>query len=122
MAWDTRTASTYARTHAGATSHHRCAEFTRMAINAGGVNIGNTQHAKDYGGLLINAGFRPIGSHSSPKAGDVVIIQPYAHGNPSGHMAIYDGNTWYSDFVQRDMWGGPGYRSATPDYVIYRKD
>ena len=29
--------------------------------------------------------------------------------------------TWYSDFRQRDMWGGPGYRSARPAYKIYRK-
>ncbi len=121
MGWDTRTAATYARTHAGATSQHRCAEYTRKAINAGGINIGNTHHAKDYGGLLSNAGFRPVSTNSSPKEGDVVVIQPYAGGNPSGHMAIYDGNNWYSDFRQRDMWGGPGYRSAHPAFQIYRK-
>lgn len=52
----------------------------------------------------------------------MVVIQPYDGGNPVGHMAIYDGTTWYSDFRQRDMWGGPGYRSAQPTYKIYRKN
>ncbi|GJK84389.1 hypothetical protein GT695_00415 [Citrobacter amalonaticus] len=28
---------------------------------------------------------------------------------------------WYSDFRQRDMWAGPGYRAAKPAYIIYRK-
>lgn len=31
------------------------------------------------------------------QAGDVIIIQPYEGGNPSGHMALFDGQEWYSD-------------------------
>ncbi|WP_054179318.1 CHAP domain-containing protein [Trabulsiella odontotermitis] len=122
MTWDIRTATSYAKNHAHAHSVHRCAEYTRKAIGAGGIILGNTGHAKDYGSLLINAGFRAISPHESPKAGDVVILQPYEGGNPSGHMAIFDGQDWYSDFRQRDMWSGPGYRAAKPDYIIYRKD
>lgn len=99
-----------------------CAEFTRKAIQAGGITLGHTYHAKDYGPMLRSAGFTAIGTYEMPREGDVIIIQPYAGGNPSGHMAIYDGAEWYSDFKQRDMWAGPGYRAARPSYTIYRKN
>lgn len=53
-------------------------------------------------------------------AGDVLVIQPYKGGNPHGHIAMYDGEDWVSDFVHTDLWGGPGYRKATPDIEILR--
>lgn len=122
MSWNKTAAANYARAHAGAHSQSKCAEYTRKAIQAGGVNLSHTFHAKDYGSLLKNAGFSAIGTFETPREGDVIVIQPYAGGNPSGHMAIFDGQNWYSDFRQRDMWAGPGYRSAKPPYVIYRKN
>lgn len=122
MEWNINTAVDHAKRYANARSLGRCAEYTREAISAGGVQIGHTNSAKDYGILLENAGFKAIGIGENLLAGDVVIIQPYPGGNPNGHMAIFDGTTWYSDFRQRDMWAGPGYRSAHPSYVIYRKN
>ena len=122
MVWDIRTATNYAKHHAHTHSIKKCAEYTRKAIRAGGIDIGNTGHAKDYGSLLMHAGFRPVSPYESPRAGDVVILQPYEGGNPSGHMAIFDGQDWYSDFKQRDMWAGPGYRAAKPQYMIYRRN
>ncbi|WET40358.1 hypothetical protein [Citrobacter enshiensis] len=122
MEWNRNAAVDHAKGHANARSLGRCAEYTREAISAGGVEIGHTNSAKDYGILLENAGFRAIGIGENLLTGDVVIIQPYPGGNRNGHMAIFDGTTWYSDFRQRDMWAGPGYRSAHPSYVIYRKN
>lgn len=55
-----------------------------------------------------------------PKRGDVVVIQPYNGGNPNGHIAIFSGSRWISDFKQRDMWGGPGYRRNKPPSIVYR--
>ena len=120
MNWDKRTAVNFAKAHAGSQSQGRCAEYTRKAIEAGGIILGRTFHAKDYGSILENAGFSTIGAYETPREGDVVIIQPYSGGNPSGHMAIFDGIDWYSDFRQRDIWAGPGYRSTRPSYKIYR--
>lgn len=74
MSWNKTAATNYAKSHAGAHSQKRCAEFTRKAIQAGGISLGNTYHAKDYGPLLKNAGFRPIGTFEQPRAGDVVVI------------------------------------------------
>lgn len=122
MAWNKHTAAVHARQNAGSSSQKRCGEFTRKAILAGGVDIGNAPNAKDYGNNLERSGFRILGQGETLLEGDVVVIQPYVGGNPAGYMAIYDGNNWYSDFRQRDMWGGPGYRSARPSYKIYRKN
>lgn len=52
MSWDKRVAVNYAKTHAGSHSQGRCAEFTRKAIQAGGITPGHTYHAKDYGPML----------------------------------------------------------------------
>ncbi|MDN4235656.1 NlpC/P60 family protein, partial [Citrobacter freundii] len=119
MSWNKTTAVNHAKSHAGSHSQGRCAEFTRKAIQSGGISLGNTYHAKDYGPLLKNAGFSPIGTFEQPRAGDVVVIQPYEGGNPSGHMAIFDGQAWYSDFRQRDMWAGPGYRAGLAPIFPY---
>ncbi|MEG5839451.1 hypothetical protein UXO68_02630 [Enterobacter mori] len=85
------------------------------------THIGNAPNAKDFGNNLERAGFRVLGQGEILQEGDVVVIQPYDGGNPAGHMAIYDATTWYFDFRQRDIWGGPRYRSARPAYKIYRK-
>ncbi|EBP3211232.1 hypothetical protein AHZ37_002392 [Salmonella enterica subsp. indica] len=122
MSWDKRMAVNYVKTHAGSHSQGWCAEFTRKAIRAGGITLGHTWHSTDYGPMLRRAGFTAIGAYETPREGDVIIIQPYAGGNPIGHMAIYDGAEWYSDFKQRDIWAGPGYQAARPSYTIYRKN
>lgn len=49
-----------------------------------------------------------------------VVIQPYAGGGPEGHFVMYTGAQWVSDFVQRDMWGGDGYRTKHPSFTAYR--
>ena len=122
MSWDKHAAGIYARQHASTMSQHRCAEYVRLAILAGGIKIRVTHDAKDYGPALESAGFSVLAAGQHVREGDIVVIQPYPGGNTSGHMAIYDGSTWFSDFIQRDMWGGPGYRKQQPAYKIYRKN
>ena len=56
------------------------------------------------------------------KAGDVAIIENYTGGAEHGHMQMYDGSVWISDFRQNDFWSGPGYRKNKPSYKIYRKN
>ncbi len=117
-------------------STKRCAEHVRMALNEGGFDVRPSGDAKDYGpelervGFLITAiydGMRPFMlspegymTGYKPISGDVTIIQPYPLGNPSGHMTMYDGKCWISDFRQRTMYSGDGYRDKKPAYVIYR--
>lgn len=120
MSWNKEAAVSYLRSHALGHSHSECARFTRLAIQAGGVKVPNTHFAKDYGVELLRAGFREVPPGSTLISGDVAVIQPYAGGNGIGHMAMYDGTQWISDFVQKSMYPGPGYRAAQPAFKIYR--
>lgn len=107
-----------ARDHS--TSH--CAIFVRNALLAGGVILAeHPRDAKDYGSYLLDKSFVEVPLKGyMPVKGDISVIQPYQGGNSSGHITMYDGQSWISDFVQRDMWGGPGYREHKPSYKIYR--
>jgi hypothetical protein len=87
-----------------------CAKRVREALRAGGVALEQTLHAKDYGPSLLRAGFTKI----------VPPVAPFCAGDV-GHMAMFDGADWVSDFVQRDLHGGPAYRAAAPIVALYRR-
>ena len=100
----------------------RCAEYVRKAIEAGGVHLIRHQSAKDYGSSLEKVGMKPLPGtpHNSFLAGDVAVIQPIA-GHPHGHMAMFNGKIWISDFRQwHGFYPGPSYRKLKPPYKIYR--
>ncbi|CAN0628548.1 conserved protein of unknown function [Burkholderia multivorans] len=118
MVCDGSSAANHADRNAAPKSVGRCAEYVRKAIEWGGISLQRTNSAKDYGRILEASGFRE--ALGSPRKGDVVVIQP-APGHPHGHMAIYHGANWISDFKQlRGIYPGPAYRSAAPSYKIYR--
>ena len=100
----------------------KCAAAVRNALQAGGIDTSiHPLSAKDYGYYLKKWGFSEIGRQGYvPKMGDVKVYQPYHNGNPNGHINMYDGKDWVSDFIENPKGPGPGYRSAN-DYVIYRK-
>lgn len=121
--WDAGAAVKHLRANAQQHSQGRCAAATREAIEAGGggVKLKRTGSAKDYGPSLEAAGFlpmnfTPVGGY---QAGDVAVIQPIPK-HPHGHMQMYDGRQWISDFVQRDFWPGPSYRAQRPAFTVYR--
>lgn len=114
-------AANHLRMHAQGHSTNNCARYVREAIEAGGITISRTHSAKDYGYSLHQAGFVEIDASTPLQPGDVVIIQPIP-GHPHGHMAMYDGTYWISDFVQNyGFYPGNGYRTAKPPYQIYRR-
>lgn len=120
MSWDKNAAISHINAKAGTNSKRQCAKYTREAIEAGGIKIGSTYFAKDYGRLLENAGFSKVWPGETIRAGDVVVIQSFP-GNDAGHMAMFNGAIWVSDFRQRaDIYPGPGYRKYQPAYQIYR--
>lgn len=97
-----------------------CARAVRLALEAGGVTLDPTRHAWQYGDSLIKAGFVVV--EPTPETfekGDVVVIEKFS-GSASGHMAIYNGKNWVSDFVQTGIYPGAAYRSKKPRYKIYR--
>ena len=119
--WNVKSALTYLNKHAHKHSLGRCAEFVRLAVEAGGVKLIHHLSAKDYGSSLERVGFKAVAqvlTHFSP--GDVAVIQPIP-GHPHGHMAMFNGEIWISDFRQsHGLYPGPTYRKIKPAFTIYR--
>ncbi|HEX5486731.1 CHAP domain-containing protein [Limnobacter sp.] len=119
--WDVDKAVDYLNKHAHKKSMGRCAQFTRLAIEAGGLSLVHQASAKDYGSSLTKVGFKAIDAQSNQfQKGDVAVIQPIAH-HPHGHMAMFNGKFWVSDFLQlHGFYPGISYRKLHPSYTIYR--
>lgn len=114
-----------------------CAQYVRRALDKGGIKVAVPTprsgkayaEARDYGVPLEKAGFEKV-AHSRqpsvyppkdyvPKKGDVAVIQQTSR-NHAGHMAMYSGKEWISDYKQWDFWPGSAYRKEKPDFDIYR--
>lgn len=104
-------------------SQGRCARYVREAIEAGGGKVPQQRpvYAKDYGPVLTKLGFIKVPSVAySPLRGDVVVLQPPS-GQTAGHIQMYNGTKWVSDFVQgTDIYPGPAYRKDKVPYEVFR--
>jgi hypothetical protein len=117
--WDKNAALKQLEAQAGACSLGRCAEFVRRSVEAGGLRLQRCASAKDYDASLRAAGFVPLRTEAY-EAGDIIVIQPI-HSHPHGHMAMFNGAQWVSDFRQlHGYYPGPGYRSVRPAFTVYR--
>ncbi|WP_312903043.1 glycoside hydrolase family 24 protein [Chryseobacterium taichungense] len=98
-----------------------CAKYVRIAIEAGGLSTnGRPISAKNYDVFLPKLGVTQISTENyTPKKGDISVIQSIAN-HPHGHICMYNGSQWVSDFKQIDMWPGPRYRKNPPRYNIFR--
>ncbi|GAB1858708.1 hypothetical protein MHTCC0001_35480 [Flavobacteriaceae bacterium MHTCC 0001] len=105
----------------------RCAKYVRFALEGGGLDLSNrpasTASAKGYKDYLPTLGFKGVSNDSYvPMAGDIVVIQSFT-GNKvhkHGHIQMYNGSHWVSDFKQTGFWPGSDYRNNTPAYSIFR--
>ncbi len=117
---------THAAENKGSTRN--CASYVESALSAGGIDLPRPTAlaaAKDKGSLLLNAGFVQVATDKSadfvPKKGDVVVIQSYPGGSVSGHMAMFDGIEWVSDYHQgegTDPYPGSHYQRAA-HHMLY---
>jgi hypothetical protein len=82
-------------------SQRACARAVSRSLLANGFNIdGRPEAAGDYSGFLPSRGFDEVPSDGySPQMGDVAVF-PRTDSNPSGHIQIYDGERWRSDYIQ----------------------
>lgn len=102
----------------------KCGIFTREAVESSikPQKVTRTLSAKNYGPSYEKVGFEKVFSYPeqakknySPLKGDLCIINY----EPHGHICIYTGKVWISDFYQRDMYGG-SIRDEDPPFTIYR--
>lgn len=133
MAWDVDKAIAYLQENAEPPyGVGKCATYVREAIEAGGLTIvrAGSGSAKDYGPRLVQAGFMAQSGNAAPyQMGDVAVIDGFAKDiskgitkdYPDGHLAMYDGTQWISDFKQTGTTPYPGsnYVKAAPTVVIY---
>ncbi|HEY4327011.1 MAG TPA: hypothetical protein VGN20_23695 [Mucilaginibacter sp.] len=98
------------------------AKAIRLALEAGGMNTkGHPLLSKNYGPFLSKLGFSLINpTNYVPKAGDMRAFQPYSGGDPVGHIDVYDGNQWVSDFKEPNFWPSAKYKKYHPNYQIFR--
>lgn len=99
-----------------------CSKAVRQAIEEGGIDTSKRPNsAKDYGPYLEEWGFKPVSPlFYTPKKGDIKVIQNYDGGSVHGHVSMYNGSRWVSDFKETGDWPGPGYRREKPAFKIYR--
>lgn len=102
-----------------------CAKYVRLALQAGGLNLANhPTSATDYDKYLPTLGFKKVNeSNYVPKKGDVVVTKAFrgTKNHPHGHISMYNGTQWISDFKQKDIWAGDDYRKHKPTNIIFRK-
>lgn len=83
-----------------------CAGFVRNYLQDGGIDTSNHPgSAKDYGPFLEKRGWTKISvdpdNPSSLEPGDV-CVEAAAGDHAHGHIQMWSGNLWVSDFAQRD--------------------
>jgi hypothetical protein len=131
--WDINATLDYLQSNAQPASTKFCARYVREALQAGKLPLSNHPlSAKDYGPTLRAAGFReiqlpqllraPVFQDSSLfMAGDVAVFEglPDAGGGfEHGHIQIFDGDDWISDFKQRGFCPAPQFNAGR--YKVYR--
>lgn len=119
----------------------QCASYVASGLEAAGFKFKRTNSAKNYGVPFEKAGFENIAEGGggsfpekySPRKGDVAVFDSYDPINkPHGHIAIFNGNNWASDFDQLNsmdsekvgigFWANNSYRTEQPSFVIYRSN
>jgi len=108
--------------HALSRSSHHCAMYCRLGMEAAGLNTADRPRsgdAGDYGPFLLRHGAKTVPQDAyAPQVGDVVVFDKTDQ-HPNGHIEMYDGNHWVSDFMQHSF---SPYRDtvSTPPFTIYR--
>ena len=106
-------------------SNGLCAMYVRSAIEHGGApTYGFPGNACDYVDFLPRLDFDKIADETTrdykPQAGDIMVFAAQK-GHKSGHIAMWNGKMWVSDFRQpRGMWVHPIYKS-NPSWSVFRR-
>lgn len=106
----------YAREHAHARSKNLCALYVRRSIEAGGCpTFFFPGAAANYVDFLPKLGFKEIESGEKRQPGDIVVFEA-VKGHPFGHIAIWDGSHWISDFHQKGIIVNMAYTKVKPRF------
>ena len=119
--WDGEEAARYATEHASKKSVGLCAMYVRKAMIAGGIPLYQGGNAWHYKYMLPILGFKEIDKKEERRVGDIVVFQPIGK-RRFGHIAIWNGKQWVSDFKQRSIIVHSDYTKKECEYAIFRRD
>ncbi len=99
-------ASDIARQNAENHSVGRCARYVANSLQEVGFNFPRQSSAYMYHtkGILKDMGFGLVSQGQkdyTPQKGDVCVINKFGN-HQHGHICIYDGKNWVSDFIQKN--------------------
>ena len=79
-----------------------CGQYVRNALESAGFNVPIQHDAYQYhtNGILKSLGFVLISEPPYPIIGDICVTNKTPE-HSSGHIAIFDGQHWVSDFIQK---------------------
>jgi hypothetical protein len=107
-----------------------CAKIVVNGLNSAGFGVpllsDGHGYAKDFGPSLESAGFEIVDVtkeeylNGGARRGDVVLIDSVGPDRPAGHMQIFDGQQWHSDFPQPGFYPGQAYIKAQSEFRVYR--
>ena len=124
--YDVKGACQWCQSHANTSSTHYCARYVREAIMNGGKlkMSGWPGLAKDYHlkGFLSKNGFKYLGELTpdyGPEPGDICVYYQDSNKSNPGHICMWTGIQWCSDFKQKNM---VVYSSNAKKGWIYRFD
>ncbi|MBP2280123.1 hypothetical protein RCH20_000475 [Psychrobacter sp. PL15] len=81
-----------------------CARYVRKALQSAGYEFTPNPSAYQYAsrGTLAGAGFSKISNDMQTQVGDVIVYDRSSK-RPHGHIQIFDGTDWVSDFRQNGI-------------------
>lgn len=97
-----------------------CARYVRQGLQQAGYDLKTVGDAKNYNnGALTDAGFSKIDGNTTPQKGDIMVM-PAQGKHKAGHIQMYNGKQWVSDFKQnsKNPWGD--IASENLQYTMYR--
>lgn len=122
--WDIKKACEWINQNSTLYSQHACAKFVRMAIEAGGISTnGRPTWAWKYIDYLPTIGFEFLQKVKKEDAktfnfepGDIAVYQKNGNPDVPGHICMWTGQKWCSDFKQNNMivYGN------TPEAYVFR--
>ena len=105
-----------ARSKAVSKSLGKCARYVRIAMQTAGYKFTPMPSAYQYAqGTLSSAGFGQISTKTPYQIGDIIVIAKSGK-HVHGHICIWDGKNWISDFIQR-KWNP---YSTPQSYTLWR--
>ena len=118
--YDNEKAVEYAIAKSGEKSRCMCAWYVTKALHQGGCLWCGIYPAYAYEDRLALLGFEEVPQEEC-KRGDIAILSSNSK-SVFGHVAIFDGKNWHSDFKQKGIYPSATYRSESKCKVFRQSD